>query len=70
MDILILGASKWPYQFENMVRGPYLPINFQIQKNNDSLGSKGQLWVGIKMAAVAWLSVIAKRGVHVMVPFR
>ena len=46
-----------------MVRGPYLPSNPKFK--NDSLGSKGQLWV---KGENGWLSVIAKQGVHVVVP--
>ena len=60
----------WPYQFENMVRGPYLPKNFQIQKIMIVWGQKVNFGLRVEMAAVAWLSVIAKRGVHVVVPFK
>ena len=53
-----------------MVRGPYLPKNFQIQKIMIVWGQKVNFGLKVKMAAVAWLSVIAKQGVHVMVPFK
>ena len=33
-------------------------------------GQKVNFGLRVKMAAVAWLSVIAKRGVYVMVPFK